>query len=132
MQTYIVQIGDRQERFGILHRGMRHEWLFSDLFRATKDRSITLIPIEELDILDRDIWFGRTNIQPTLRNIASEIVRIDKSDCQFPAIVVEGIGLIDGSHRAVKAYLNGDRYLKCVVIKFKELCEIPHIKKLHS
>jgi len=127
IQIYVVQGDERQLAFGIVDDGCRYEWRFDDLYAAAREKERKLVPIESLNILDEDLWFGRTGRKPTLRNIAGEVTRIGNSDGRLPAIIVSGLGLVDGSHRAVKAYLQGEEHLECVEFTLEELREIPHV-----
>jgi len=129
VQVYVVQGDGEHGLFGIVSDGRRHEWRFSDLFAAVQDREPRPVSIESLGILDKDIWFARTGREPTLRNIAEEVTRIGRADCTSPAIIVTGLGVVDGTHRAVQAYLRGEEYLDCVEFSLDELQRIPHVQK---
>ena len=127
--VYVVESDNVQVVFGIIAKGTRYEWKFQDLLDASKDRERHHVRIEELKILDEDVWFSGTGRRPTLRNIAREITRVEKCNSNEPAILVEPCGLVDGTHRALKAYLRGATHLLCVKLTIDELFEIPHIRR---
>jgi hypothetical protein len=125
---YVTEVDGVPVVIGIVARDARYEWKFQDLLDAAKTLEPHHVLIEELKILDEDVWFSGTGRRATLRNIAREIARVDKCNSDEPAILVDPCGLVDGTHRALKAYLRGATHLLCVRMTIDELFEIPHVR----
>ena len=128
-RTYTVRVRDQHTKFGLSIGGVSYEWSFTDLFKASSEKEILFLDIESLGVLDTDPWFESIPKQPTLRRLVAEIIRIEKADCSYPCIVVEGIGVIDGAHRIVKTYLQNKSKINCVVFTIPELMKISHTMK---
>ena len=110
----------------MIQEDMALEWKFKHLFEASRSKPRIEVPVEELNVLDADVWFSPTGRAPTLRNIAHEFKRVEQVDPGCPAIIVRTIGLIDGTHRLIKALLRGERSLACVEFDMEELKALPH------
>lgn len=121
-----VQVVDGRSLFSLIENGRCHGWWLEDLFAAASGKAYRQATLEELEILDTDIWFRGTDSRPTVKNMIAEFRRIERADCSFPVLVVTSIGLIDGSHRVAKAYLRGLTCLPCVELSLDELWAVPH------
>lgn len=52
--------------------------------------------------------------EPTIKNFASHMDRINKADMQYPIILDDEGFICDGWHRLVKAIVSGDETIKAI------------------
>ena len=77
--------------------------------------------------LQHDIWYEGTGVKPTLANIALDMRRVLTADLDYPLIIIKPLGLVDGTHRLVKAKLLGHKFVKCTTITLDEF--VDHVRK---
>jgi hypothetical protein len=70
------------------------------------------VPIAAVRELDEDCWFGGK--EPTLRKVGEHARRIYQADFSHPIILNAAGGLMDGGHRVVKAWLDGQTEIDAV------------------
>ena len=68
---------EMQWRLSLSRDGVEYEWKFEDLFQASNTKQARDVPVEDLGVLDTDIWFNGPESKPTLRNIAEKIIEIE-------------------------------------------------------
>ena len=71
------------------------------------------IAIEDVAEFDLNCWFSAA-AQPTCRAVAEHCRRILSADLDYPIILAEDGGLMDGGHRLAKAWLDGRTHVAAV------------------
>lgn len=122
----VIQSQGIQTKLGLVIGGINFWWEFSQLFKHSLNLPTKFVEIEKLNKLDTDHWFESRSPQPTLHAIAAEIKRIERADTTYPCIIISGLGMVDGSHRMMKAHLSDRTKIKCVEFTISDLMEIPH------
>ncbi|MEM7242411.1 MAG: hypothetical protein AAF429_09515 [Pseudomonadota bacterium] len=93
-------------------------WDVHRLVELSKNLSIIDFPVSDLAELDENWWYSDPSNVPTPRSIASHVELIDQTELAHPIILCSDGRLMDGMHRAVKAIVEGQKYIKAV--KFDE------------
>lgn len=96
----------QDEYFGRLGK---HKWRCSRLFKLIENLPVLDIPLDHLCV-----FYKLKTYSPTLREFASEMKRIMKSDLKYPIILDEDGEVIDGRHRIIKALYLGHKTIKAV------------------
>jgi hypothetical protein len=100
---------------------------FDQLFEIAAQYPIHKRAVDSFHELQHDIWYEGTGIKPTLANIALSMRHVLAADLDYSLIVIEPLGLIDGTHRLVKAKLLGHEFVKCTTIPLHEFLD--HVRK---
>jgi hypothetical protein len=103
-----------------------HEWQLSDVLASAATRPVTYVAVHDFEQLDEDVWFAGTGRAPTLRELASEYGQVQAADLERPLLAVDGLGLLDGTHRIVRALVEGRSELPMVSLSLDELLGLPH------
>lgn len=103
----------RRETHSTTVGGRRYIWYTDRLWKLARELPEFEVEVESLQELDRDCWFG-TGRTPTIREVARHCKRINEVDTEFPVILNENGGLMDGGHRLARALLEGCRMIKAV------------------
>ena len=74
---------------------------------------VAYFPLSDIAELDQDCWFGERHL-PTCRAVAEHARRIRDADLSYPVILSADGRLMDGGHRAAKAYLEGRTVISAV------------------
>jgi hypothetical protein len=100
-------------------------WDVERLWKLAKALPVIEVPLKDLGhYLDRDCWFGGKTV--TIKMVAEHYKKIEQADLSYPIILNEDGGLMDGTHRVVKAWILGQETIKAV--KFEKTPE-PDIVK---
>jgi hypothetical protein len=88
-------------------------WDVARLWQLAQALPVFDISLKELEhYLDRDCWFGGKTV--TTRMVAEHYKKIEQADLSYPVILNEEGGLMDGTHRLVKAWILGQENIKAV------------------
>lgn len=82
---------------------------------------IAKLPIKYiLSQLDEKVWGDFSPIDVIenlhLKKYKDDVERIQKADLTYPVIVTDNYKLVDGYHRAAKAYLESKRYINAYIL----------------
>jgi hypothetical protein len=92
-------------------------WTMPAIWLAAEGKPVIPVEIESLGILDEVVWFGGPkNVEPTVRLIAERVRDIIDADLSFPIIMTKSGDVLDGAHRIAKAYLNGEKVIRAVLL----------------
>lgn len=105
--------GRRRETHSTRVGGKRYIWYTERLWKLARELPEFEIEVESLQELDRDCWFGTGRV-PTIREVAAHCRRINEVNTEFPVILNEKGGLMDGGHRLARALLEGSKTIKAV------------------
>lgn len=89
----------------------KSEWSISRLVELSKNFPVIEIPLDHLNV-----YFLYNEV--SLREIVMHVKAVLESDLDFPIILDEDGGILDGKHRVMKAILNGESTIKAV--RFEE------------
>ena len=103
----------RRETHSTRVGGKRYIWCTDRLWKLARELPEFEIEVESIRELDRDCWFG-TGRTPTIREVAGHCKRINEVNPEFPVILNEKGGLMDGGHRLARALLEGSKMIKAV------------------
>lgn len=87
-------------------------WWTENLWRAVAGLPVVAVPIEGIAELDQDCWFDGRN--PSCREVARHVRRIENADLSHPIILAADGGLMDGGHRVARAWLDGRTVIDAV------------------
>lgn len=93
--------------------GVRRIWRVERLWALA-----TALPVEEVPLaslahyLDRDCWFGGRSV--TTRSVAEHARKIYTCDLSYPIILNAQGGLMDGTHRLARAWIEGRPTIRAV------------------
>ena len=92
-------------------------WSIQRLVEHAKDHEVKEQSLSSLDqYLKVNAWFhGEKN--PTLEAILSHYDRAMKSDLKYPIIICDGLGVVDGLHRLMKAHITNALYIKVIFLR---------------
>jgi hypothetical protein len=93
--------------------GGRGYWLAERLWSISRDLPVRAVPIAVIVEFDRDCWFGAGQ-SATCKAVAEHARRIYDADLSFPIILAADGSLMDGGHRAAKAWLFGHATITAV------------------
>jgi hypothetical protein len=103
----------RNDRYTRTAPGGRALWRNDRLWRAADGLPVREVPLSDIAELDQDCWFGERHL-PTCRAVAEHARRIRDADLSYPVILSADGRLMDGVHRAAKAYLEGRTVISAV------------------
>lgn len=83
------------------------------LWELARDLPVRQVPIDELQILEMNLWFGPDDV-PTCGAIAAQARRIYEADLSYPIILSAEGALMDGGHRICKAWILGHTEIAAV------------------
>jgi hypothetical protein len=95
-------------------------WHISSLRKLSETMPRISVPLNLLKDLDENLWFSTYNEVPTCRAVAKHAKRIMNADLNYPIILAPDGSVLDGMHRAAKAWLEGASEIMAV-----QLCELP-------
>ena len=101
-----------EERHSRVVGSERHIWNTARLWKLAEQLESFDLPIEQVSELDMNCWFERR--EPTLREISTHAIRIEKANLSFPIILDEEGSLMDGGHRLCKALVQGHTTISAV------------------
>jgi hypothetical protein len=88
-------------------------WDVARLWRLAQALPVFELPLKALEhYLDRDCWFGGKTV--TTKMVAEHYKKIEQADLSYPIILNEAGGLMDGTHRLVKAWILGHESIRAV------------------
>jgi ParB-like chromosome segregation protein Spo0J len=82
-------------------------WDVDGLVRASKQLPRLRVPLSSLRELDEPYWFDGIEDVPTCRAVADHARLIAETDLTHPIILSSSGRIMDGMHRAAKAYMLG-------------------------
>ena len=88
--------------------GMR-AWDVDRLVELTRDLVPIMVPVAEIHELNESYWG-----QMTVRDVAEHARFIQEADLGFPVILSSDGRVMDGMHRAAKAWLEGKSHIAAV------------------
>lgn len=93
-------------------------WDVHSLICQSKNLPIIEVQLNSIAELNENYWYAEEdgNI-PTPKSIAEHMILVEAACLSHPVILCADHKLMDGMHRCVKAYLQGDKIIKAV--KFK-------------
>jgi hypothetical protein len=92
--------------------GGRAFWWTESLWAAAAALPVTEVAVADIAELDQDCWFD--GAAPTCRQVAEHARRISEADLGHPVILASDGRLMDGGHRAAKAWLAGAETIDAV------------------
>ena len=110
----------RQMRKQYYHKRSANGWLVWDvhnLVERSKNLPVFEIPISEISELSGDYWYQGDSDIPTCRSIVEHMKLVLECDLKYPIILAADGSVMDGMHRACKAYLNELSNIKAVRFK---------------
>lgn len=108
-----------KEKHTLVRDGKRLLWYTERLWSLSKDLPVRSVPIEEIPELEQNCWFQSR--PPTVKEVAAHAKRIFDADLNYPVILNDRGGLMDGGHRLSKAYLEGQTHI--LAVQFETLPE---------
>ena len=87
--------------------GRRWVWEVDKLIVLASRLSPGKIRVAAIKELDQEIWFGQY-AKPTCRRISDHFVRIMRADLNRPIILSAEGDVMDGMHRVVRAFIEGN------------------------
>ena len=72
------------------------------------------VPLSEIRELDEMFWFSDGSHPPTCRNVAFHAKLMNETDLEFPIILSQDGGVMDGMHRVCKALVLGEQTIAAV------------------
>lgn len=85
-------------------------WDVDRLIRLTADLSVIELPLGEIRELDEPYWYEQEGERPTCKSIADHMRLVRAADLAYPVIICPQGRMMDGMHRVVKAWLEGQSY----------------------
>ena len=101
-------------------------WDVLKLIDLSKDFEVIEVPLSEVQELNENYWF-RVGEPPTTVDIAKHAKQIYEADLSYPIILCPEGRVMDGMHRACKAFLESHETIAAV--RFAELHEPDYIGK---
>lgn len=91
-------------------------WEVDRLWELAKALPVKMIPLAQIDDLDRVGWHGQPQHygRLTIREVAEHARRIQEATFDYPIILSAEGHLLDGFHRVAKAYLLGMQEIAAV------------------
>jgi hypothetical protein len=89
-------------------------WDVHKLVELSKSLPVVSVPLSQIRELDERFWFNGSKAQPTCREIAAHAKLIMETDLNFPIILSSTGRVMDGMHRACKAWTQGAGSIKAV------------------
>lgn len=85
----------------------------------SKVKHLTPLPVALSDIaeFDEDWWFQEPESLPTPRSLAEHMKLVQNTDLSHPILLCAEGRLMDGMHRVVKAYLQGEHRILAIRLK---------------
>lgn len=99
--------------------GKRLLWYSERLWHLASDLIPFEIEIDSIKEFDQNCWFDTR--EPTLREVAKHVGRIQTADLQYPIILNDDGSLMDGGHRICKAFLAGKTTI--LAVQFESMPE---------
>jgi hypothetical protein len=99
--------------------GMR-AWDIDRLVELTTDIAPALVPLKEIRELEESYWG-----EMTCRDVAEHARLINEADLSFPVILSSDGRIMDGMHRAAKAWLEGRSHI--LAVRFRDDPEPDHV-----
>lgn len=99
--------------------GKRFLWYSDRLWSLASNLVPFEIEIDSIKEFDRNCWFDSR--EPTLREVAKHVGRIQAAELGYPIILNDDGSLMDGGHRICKAYLEGKK--KVLAVQFETMPE---------
>lgn len=90
----------------------RAYWHTERLWALAADLPVEEVAVADIAELDEDCWFGGR--PATCRAVADHARRIMAADLAYPIILAADGRLMDGGHRAARAWLTGRTHLPAV------------------
>jgi hypothetical protein len=115
------------------YRNERGKYLVRDMVKVCQDKEVRSVPLTKvIHNLSYQCWSDKDNlgIMPWMVltdrgvNFARHERRIQEAELSYAIIITEDYDIMDGMHRLCKAYRENRRFINCVIITEKELCEI--------
>lgn len=95
------------------------QWNVERLWEAAQGLPVEKVPVAQFtEWLDSDCWFA-ADAPATIRRVADHARRIYAADLSRPILLDPEGGLVDGSHRLARAYLEG--HTEIAVVRLREL-----------
>jgi len=91
-------------------------WDVDRLIELTAELTPESIRLSEIRELDESHWFNGVDSRPTCRKIATHIQLTNNADLAYPIILSSDGRVMDGMHRVVKAYLQGQTSIQAVCL----------------
>lgn len=101
-------------------------WDVLKLIKLSADFEVIQVPISEIRELKEAYWYG-PNDKPTSEDVAKHAKQIYEVDLSYPIILCSEGRIMDGMHRACKAFIEGHKIISAV--RFSEPLEPDHIGK---
>ncbi|MBT2971095.1 MAG: hypothetical protein B6D72_01730 [gamma proteobacterium symbiont of Ctena orbiculata] len=89
-------------------------WDVDRLIELSKAMEPKLICLDSIMELDENYWFGGEGDNPTCRAIAEHAKLIQMTDMTHPIILCSAGRVMDGMHRACRAYIEGEDKIMAV------------------
>ncbi|MDR0664348.1 MAG: hypothetical protein LBF86_02355 [Helicobacteraceae bacterium] len=100
----------KQYRFRNSDQGLL-AWNVDTLIRLAANLEAIEYPLDEIRELDEPYWYDLEGDSPTCKSIANHIRLVQAADLAYPIILCPAGKVMDGMHRAVKAFLENRRFL---------------------
>jgi hypothetical protein len=96
--------------------GTTKVWQQARLIELAKSLPVKTVRLDSIAEFDHDMWFGSgpNKVQPTCRAVAEHAKRINDANLQHPIILSATGSLMDGMHRAAKAYIEDKQEIQAV------------------
>jgi hypothetical protein len=92
-------------------------WDVDRLVELSAEFTPVEVPLSEIRELDENFWFIDQSYPPTCRNVALHAKLMNETDLQFPIILSQDGGVMDGMHRVCKALILGRETISAVRFK---------------
>lgn len=112
-----IQPGDRKLRKQYHFRPSKngyYAWDVHRLIALSKNFKPIQVPVDSIQELDENFWFGGENDVATCRKIVNHIRLIEAADLSYPIILASDSRVMDGMHRVAKSLLLGKTEISAV------------------
>lgn len=89
-------------------------WVVHRLVELSSNFEVHEVPLNEIAEIDENFWYINDGHIPTCRSIASHIKLVYATDLKYPIILCQDGRIMDGMHRVLKAFLQGEKTIKAV------------------
>ena len=89
-------------------------WDIDRLIELSKDFPRIKVPVSSIREMDEVYWFDDATERPTCRKVLEHMSLINEVDLSYPIILSADGRVMDGMHRAAKAFLDGSEEIEAV------------------
>lgn len=89
--------------------GRMFVWDVRKLLKAAARLPVIDVALDDIRELDESYWFETTKQPATCRSVGDHMKLVQAADLSFPILICAEGRVMDGMHRVVKAYIEGQQ-----------------------